>query len=691
MKKSIFILMIVLMACLKVYAYDQIKVHPLINEKAALQSQNFISMLMSLGYRENPPDDILTANSINGRMIKEWLWMGGTQEDMPDCRSKYHFHDPTKTFDTAGLSNAAINTACLNWGNESSIMWSQNQGNLWSWQQGREYYYQALISTDRNLREQKFADTFRAVGQVMHLLSDASVPEHTRNDIHIFPWFDTPDQSFPQIGSWTYETWCKWNAPNLNTNVAAQDYGITNTSVVTGLIPIFNFWDTTSLPVIGSFIPVGLAEYSNYNFLSRDTIFRDYVYPEKTNHFIGTAVAEDGVTDNRIYFQGTTSDNKVINHLASTGYLWSELSQISAYTIDDSRFNLDDNCYKDYADILVPKAVSFGAGLLNYFFRGNIDITVPASGVYSSATSTNSGFTTIKVFAKNTTANSEEMPDGNIELVVKYRLALEDPFENYAEDYDFQAELYFSYIVAPEKNGVRTISRTGPVELTFDLPSELPLWAIDVYLQVVYHGRLGNEDGAVAVGFKDISEPTPVDIFNNMDKICLNGAWYTAGSPEAIAQVDTNNNGIPEWDIYPHDLNAYLKISPFGSSENASPSLYTFFVPAIHAGEFYRSYILADTEITYSDYATAITTDAQDLWTFNFYPGLWSGETVKNQVDYVEDQAECASVGENAPCYVWYYPSFYQFREKYMWSSAGIMFNNVKYPTDTNCSWELLQ
>ena len=43
----------------------------------------------------------------------------------------------------------------------------------------------------------------------------------------------------------------------------------------------------------------------------------------------------------------------------------------------------------------------------------------------------------------------------------------------------------------------------------------------------------------------------------------MNGSMYTAGSSEAIDEVDTNNNGIPTWDVYPHDLSdIYFRISP---------------------------------------------------------------------------------------------------------------------------------
>lgn len=43
---------------------------------------------------------------------------------------------------------------------------------------------QALTAPTPAERERGFADTFRALGQVVHLIVDAPVPEHVRNDPH---------------------------------------------------------------------------------------------------------------------------------------------------------------------------------------------------------------------------------------------------------------------------------------------------------------------------------------------------------------------------------------------------------------------------------------------------------------------------------------------------------------------------
>jgi hypothetical protein len=66
----------------------------------------------------------------------------------------------------------------------------------YSWFDARDYYLKALTSLSKTDRDEYFAETFRAVGQVMHLVQDMSVPAHTRGDKH---------PSFMHIGGDPYE------------------------------------------------------------------------------------------------------------------------------------------------------------------------------------------------------------------------------------------------------------------------------------------------------------------------------------------------------------------------------------------------------------------------------------------------------------------------------------------------------
>jgi hypothetical protein len=53
--------------------------------------------------------------------------------------------------------------------------------NAYSWISAKNFYYQAVKTGSNAL----WAKTFRALGQVMHLLADSAVPAHVRNDPHL--------------------------------------------------------------------------------------------------------------------------------------------------------------------------------------------------------------------------------------------------------------------------------------------------------------------------------------------------------------------------------------------------------------------------------------------------------------------------------------------------------------------------
>lgn len=473
--KRIVIISLILLLKLNVYAYDNEKVHQLINENASLRSSNFITTMKVLGFTGNSPSEIIELNVVNGKKIKDWFRDGAKEEDIPLVRSYYHFHDPTKAWDKAGLDDYVL--GILHVTGDSSVLWTQNPdqkyiasdgtvydvNGTWSWPKARDYYYQALISTDKTLREQNLAFAFRALGQTMHLLADSAVPEHVRNEEHAFGWH--------------YEKWCEQNSTTLNATATVIDYSITNNSLISGLVPITNFWDTMPLPGY-NLNPIGLSEYTNFNFLGRDTIFKNYTYPQKPNTlYLEPVIAEDGTTDYRVYFSGETSDSQNINHLASTGYLWSELSTVYPDNIDDSRFNLDDKSFEDYASILVNKAVGYSAGLLNYFFRGGIE-TCPQK-----ITDSAGNIAGAKLKVRNLTSN-EILGPGKLIISYQYKPSGSSEFI-----YGLSNEVSLNESISSDLESI--------LEYTFNFNTTVPKDAQAVRFVLVFRGTLGHETDSV--------------------------------------------------------------------------------------------------------------------------------------------------------------------------------------------------
>jgi hypothetical protein len=578
---------------------------------------------------------------------------------------------------------------------------TRSDNNYFSWKMARKYFYAAVsgdsteldgisgiegkINMSEKERDRCFALLFRSLGQLLHLVQDAGQPEHTRNDAHPLSGF---------IGFEGYAEDYNCTNPSCSSFISWQ-------SIVKSDNSFIDFIDSNRSG--GGYNPTGstgIAEFSNYNFLTKDSIADNIIGPEPHGHerhryFTSPVIDEAQVFKEKgflyytqYYLAGPISDP--LGVYPSTQYKIAKrrwhynllrLYGKGDYTTEDPKI------WDDYLDILIPRCIGYSAALLDYFFRGTIEISLPQTGVYvvkDPSDPLEQGFTRITLCAQNTSPEGEEMTDGSIELVVKYRLALADPFISYPDYVPYTEE--FSYIVVPEASGIRSIPRESPVELDFDLSGNpIPLWATDLYLQVVYKGRLGGEENAVGLGFKDVSEPTPLDLFNNMDKICLYNTWYDAGSENAIGLVDADNNGIAdpdEWDVYPKDMeDIYVRFSPVSNCQYATETEYSVYVPYLGAGDYIRIFLLSDYEfcLGLSEIPVAPThPDDQFGYTF-FPPGLVSISGIKHQTELELDP----------PHYIRYYPLITTFRGIDKWISW--IFNHRPFPEDSSCSLDVLE
>jgi hypothetical protein len=119
------------------------------------------------------------------------------------------------------------------------------------------------------------------------------------------------------------------------------------------------------------------------------------------------------------------------------------------------------------------------------------------------------------------------MTGGSMELMVRYRLPDSDPLVNH-DPCPGLSPVIHTIRASLDSSDDHSLRRDLPTRLFFPLPEEIPLWAVDLTIQLVYRGsltRTGTEEvlerEAVCVGFKDISEPTPVDIANTSDFACM--------------------------------------------------------------------------------------------------------------------------------------------------------------------------
>lgn len=166
-----------------------VETHEAINEYIASTTINSFSLSdylnKNLGFTEGKEEEI------NGKKVYKWIVDGGRFEDKPPwtfpyLRSANHFHNPINDQGFSGIWDIRILLS-----GESAILWSQktigtqSPGGYYSWLDVRDYYYKALTSSTKSERDTNFAQTFRGMGQLMHLVQDMSVPDHARDDGHI--------------------------------------------------------------------------------------------------------------------------------------------------------------------------------------------------------------------------------------------------------------------------------------------------------------------------------------------------------------------------------------------------------------------------------------------------------------------------------------------------------------------------
>src|SRR5262249_36350882 len=128
--------------------------------------------------------------------------------------------------------------------------------------------------------------------------------------------------------------------------------------------------------------PIGLAEYANVNFFSEDRMFPGinpftrFPFPARTSTAIAAVpiTLPSGETVTRQYYV-KTGDGDTGYRLATVGFLRDYQLRLQ---LDPGRFDqktaLDEEVYRDYARRLVPRAVGYSTALIDYFFRGRLDV-----------------------------------------------------------------------------------------------------------------------------------------------------------------------------------------------------------------------------------------------------------------------------------------------------------------------------
>lgn len=279
--------------------------------------------------------------------------------DFEDETPRYlsHFHDP--------ISNSGLGHVF-----PSVVDWSlfpkgtQFIGGSWSWNDAREYYMKALTSPTKTERDENWAKTFRALGQVMHLLQDSANPAHVRDDPHVLRdgLHDFMDRN--SVASYS------------SAGVIIPDSSMLEIAGALRNEPFSNLFDRNlyygSNPEVTLGADVGITEYASANFFSDDRIAGQNSpvppYPSVAE-LVPAPAPSPYLTLARLGsapFPGARVARYTGNETL-TQFLNLEFDLLG-------KLRLDDVVYDAYATHLIPRAVGYSAAVLNYFFRGELNV-----------------------------------------------------------------------------------------------------------------------------------------------------------------------------------------------------------------------------------------------------------------------------------------------------------------------------
>jgi hypothetical protein len=439
-------------------------------------------------------------------------------------------------------------------------------------------------SVKQEWRQTYWATAFRALGDVLHLNQDMAQPQHTRNEPHSGSY--CPATRICVTGHTSvYEKYIRARSINKDTfntlSPFRQSVQIGVVALPLGPYPIPTFgnfsdyWSTA--PGNKQTQGKGLADYSNHGFFSAAKNFgsSEYISPSSNSsdyeirravpaHWDGSAPSD--LTPVQIYYgkvRDELQENWATDVPLTTFGVWDQFLLAKS---NPPQYSLNRLNYDAMADLLLPRAVAYSAGLINFFFRGRIDIALPDEGVFALADHGSiKGFPTLRAKVKNVTPSFadaqgnpqlQNMRGGTFFAVVRYHAD-----KQYVDSLDkiVGASPCAAYtdVINMAKLDASTACRDGVEQIVVSKPlvgvsldanaqttvefdftaSPIPFAMTDVVLQIVYRGPLGSETDAVAVGTLDVSEPTYFTYQNASDYIHIDGHVYTRGDVDSSLEL----------------------------------------------------------------------------------------------------------------------------------------------------------
>jgi hypothetical protein len=267
-----------------------------------------------------------------------WLTAGSALEAVPAARLRNHFYDPSRNrgLDQSGDAlRTRIDSATTGVGTVRGIFtgqsfdgsgmaapdWLLASANDWGLRRFADELERSVAAPTAAERDGALARALLAAGAMLHVIEDAGDPTFVRDDYRVAL----------EAAAGPYERFVALQYGRLGVPEVSGP-----SIVVPSLLALFHDASGT-----------GLADRTQTRFFSPGTL------PDTRRYGLPEAFAKS----KRGYVAG------VVPHLAKY-----------RRTPDGVAWSLDEQCYADYAEALLPETTRYAAGALELLFRGRIDI-----------------------------------------------------------------------------------------------------------------------------------------------------------------------------------------------------------------------------------------------------------------------------------------------------------------------------
>ena len=459
----------------------------------------------------------------------EWLAQGSRDEDDGN-RYGNHFYDPI--YDRGLTTSYWQGARSYEWALETP---TEFNGQEFSYRDARRNYFLSLTEQDPKVREQRLADTFYSLGHVIHLIQDMASPAHCRNAPHA-----------GLVGPLSVvEKYL--DLKSVRPGLKFDGYPIPKI----GFAQPRDFWvetDTSGLPTNGP-MSHGLSQIINRNFVSEGTNFAALENGNHGEQYANPILDPANCYDEEVKTQDATAQPVIglvtfcgnsftdpntgvveTNPRMTTFSLFSRDLSERGKSISQGKFSLNGLNALSIGQLTIPRAVSYSAGLLNYFFRGRF--TIERLGPAETAG-------VVRVAVRN---GSDERMAGKVTLYY------DDP-----EDHLRKVIYDEAYPYALRATSVDIDLGPGEASDEFNLQTlhvPTPTRAEGSYM-AVFVGKLGLESDAVAAARVSIAPPRP-------GLISIQGGylWWLVNAPGVMLTLEGSGTGNNKGTLEARALNS---------------------------------------------------------------------------------------------------------------------------------------